>query len=79
MTNVNMLKEYILKSGYKIYFIAEKLGISYPCLQTRLNNKTDFRQTEIYTLCDLLNIDPDTRDKIFFAQSVDKLSTKEVI
>lgn len=67
MTNINMLKEYINKSGYKIYFIAEKLGISYPCLQTRLNNKTDFRQTEIIILCDLLDIDPINRDKIFFA------------
>lgn len=76
MTNINMLKEYISNSGYKIYFIAEKLGISYPCLQTRLNNKTDFRQSEIYTLCELLNIDAEAKDKIFFASNVDNLSTK---
>lgn len=62
-----MLKDYINKSGYKIYFIAKKLGISYPCLQTRLCNKTDFRQTEISMLCNLLGIDAEARNKIFFA------------
>lgn len=70
-----MLKNYIRKSGYRIYFIAEKLGITYQGLMNKIDNKTEFKQTEIVELTKLLNIDTESRELIFFSQNVDKIST----
>lgn len=75
MTNVNMLKEYINNSGLKLSFIADKLGIKYNTLMSKLSNKRDFKLAEIMELCRILNIDNETREVIFFANIVDKKST----
>lgn len=72
-----MLKNYIKESGYRIYFIAEKLGITYQALINKINNKSEFKQTEISVLTNLLDIDSETREKIFFANAVDKISTEK--
>ena len=64
MTNKELLDEYIAKSGLKISFIAEKLGITVQSFGQKRNNVSSFKAAEIYVLCDLLNIKED-RDKIF--------------
>ena len=64
MTNKELLDEYIAKSGLKITFIAEKLGITVQSFGQKRNNVSSFKAAEIYVLCDLLNIKED-RDKIF--------------
>lgn len=66
MTNTELLKKKIDESGYKIKFIAEKLGISYYGFLRKVNNDSEFKIKEVQTLCKLLNIRNDEREKIFF-------------
>ena len=44
--------------------IAKKLNISYQSLSYKINNKTDFKASEIQTLCDILKITD--KDQYFF-------------
>jgi len=64
MTNKDLLDEYIAKSGLKMSFIADKLGITIQSLGNKRNNVSSFKASEVYLLCDLLNI-TDDKDKIF--------------
>lgn len=68
MTNTSLLEKHIAESGYKRGFIAEKLGISRFTLAQKINNKSEFKANEIDMLCELLNIDTNTRMLIFFAK-----------
>ena len=64
MTNKELLDKYINKSGLKISFIAEQLGITVQSFGQKRNNLSSFKAAEIYVLCDLLHI-TDDKDKIF--------------
>lgn len=68
MTNTQLLREKINESGYKIYFIANKVGITYQGLLNKMNNRNEFRANEIQALFDLLNLSEEERNAIFFAQ-----------
>lgn len=67
MTDTNALKAIIKQSGLKKKFICEKIGLSMPGFLNKLNNESDFRQSEIKKLCEVLNLDASQRDLIFFA------------
>ena len=71
MTNKDKLEEYIEKSGYKKSFIAKQIGITRYALILKINNKSEFKATEIEILCTLLNIGVEERMAIFFAKRVD--------
>lgn len=71
MTNTPLLEKYIEKSGYKRSYIANVLGINSYTLSMKINNSSEFRASEIETLCELLNIDMENRMSIFFAKKVD--------
>lgn len=76
MTDTDLLKEKIKKSGLKIGFIVERLGTSYAWFNKKLENQKDFNAFEIQTLCDVLDIsDLAEKDRIFFAKNVEKSST----
>ena len=47
MTNTDELKKRIALSGYRIAFIAERLGISYQAFNNKVNNVTEFKASEI--------------------------------
>ena len=66
MTDTAKLRQKIKDSGYRIHFIAEKIGLSYQGLLNKVENKREFRAGEIIVLCDLLGIDAQERDTIFF-------------
>lgn len=69
MTNTNLLRQKIEESGLKLQFIADKLGISRQTLIAKINGKSEFNQTEIQILCDLLNIKSlKEKNLIFFFQ-----------
>lgn len=68
MTDTELLREKIKQSGYKIQFIAKKLGISYQGLLNKINNRSEFRAKEIQVLHDLLNLTEDERVAIFFTR-----------
>lgn len=67
MTNTSLLKDYIKKSGYKIVFLAQQLGISEHSLSRKVNGRNEFKASEIETLCKLLKIGTKDRMSIFFA------------
>ena len=68
MTNVELLKEKVAKSGLKTVFIAESIGISRASWYNKLNGKTKFTAEEIKKLCDTLRITSlREREEIFFS------------
>lgn len=70
MTNTALLREYIDKSGLKLQFIADEIGISRASLWQKITNKTEFKASEIRVLCDCLGINSKEKlDRVFFVQS----------
>ena len=67
MTNTELLREKIEKSGYKLQFIAQKIGITRQGLLNKINNRSEFRANEIQVLYDLLGLTAEERVAIFFA------------
>lgn len=63
--DTQMLDEYIQKSGLKISFIIEKLGISRTMFDRKRKGTASFKGSEVYVLCDLLKISDDIKPKIF--------------
>lgn len=71
MTNTSLLEKYIEKSGYKKSFIAERLGLTAYGFALKVNNKSEFKASEMTILCELLKINAKDKDAIFFAKQVD--------
>ena len=67
MTDSRLLREYFSASGLKYGAVAEKLGLSRQSLQRKIENKSEFRASEIQALVQILQIDQTERDRIFFA------------
>lgn len=70
MVNQNLLKAKIIEKGIEKKLIAEKLGISPTSLNYKLNNKTEFKGSEIQLLSEILGINEE-KDKYFFVHTVD--------
>ena len=69
MTNTEMLKDVIDKSGLKVSFIADYVGISRQSLWNKINNLSPFNQYEIDKMCDILKItNLKQKEAIFFAR-----------
>lgn len=67
MTNTDLLKQLITKSGLKLKYIAECLNISIQTLQRKVENQSEFKASEIKLLCEILNIESfDLEKKVFF-------------
>lgn len=78
MTDTLKLRELIKESGLKYNYIAKKLGLTHYGLQKKIENKTQFRTTEVKILCELLKINSlKKKEEIFFANEVDFKSTSE--
>lgn len=67
MTNTSLLEQYIEKSGYKKAFIAKQLGLTAYGFALKINNKSEFKASEMTILCNLLKINAKDKDAIFFA------------
>lgn len=68
MTDTEALKRKITEQGLKQGFIADKLGLSSYGFANKLNNKSEFKATEISLLCKLLNItNLSEKESIFFS------------
>lgn len=81
MTNKNEFVAAMKRVGLNQEQVAEYLGISTTALNNKINNKSEFKASEIQKLIVLFKIDPDDSDsinKIFFAPDVDLESTSEV-
>ena len=67
MTDTIRLREKIRLSGYKLSFVADKVGITRQALCNKINNRSDVRADEIQALYKLLGMTPEEREAIFFA------------
>ena len=77
MTDSAKLKEKIEKSGLKLGYIVKRLNTSYSWLNKKIENKRPFTAEEIQTLCSILKITSlKEKNEIFFAEDVEKNSTK---
>ncbi len=77
MTNTRLLNEAIQRSGLKKVFIAEKVGLSPVGLHNCITGKSEFKQSQISVICDLLGIkDLEQKEAIFFAEFVESYSTQ---
>lgn len=65
MVDVNLLKQKISESGMTFTAFAEKAGMLRETLYNRFENP-NFRASEITKISKVLNLDRDTRDRIFF-------------
>lgn len=73
MTDTELLKEWIARSGLKLSYIAQYMGLSRMGLYNKINNRRPFNQYEIEALCKLLKIrSAQEKVAIFFATHVDK-------
>lgn len=52
------------------YSFAEAMGLSEHSLSVKLNNRRNFKQTEIKKACELLNIAPSEMSDYFFTAEV---------
>ena len=67
MTNTSLLMQYIEKSGYKMSFIAKQLGLTAYGFSLKVNNKSEFKASEMTILSKLLKISARDKEAIFFA------------
>ena len=68
MTDTNALRSSIVNSGLKYKALAEIMGLSPYALQMKIDNKSEFKASEIDTLANTLGMDMQQRDAIFFLQ-----------
>lgn len=76
MTNTALLVEKIEKSGLKLAYIAECMGISYYGLRLKINGTNEFKQSEIECLARLLKLKQSEIRSIFFARNVCEMQTE---
>ena len=69
MTNTELLEKWILKSGKKKKYLAEKVGLSYAGFRNCLTNKAEFKTSQVKVLCEELGIS-NLKDKeaVFYAR-----------
>ena len=68
MTDKNLLYYFVKRAGFKNKDIAEAIGITPSGYTLKISNKSDFRQSEIKTICDLIGLTAEERDRVFFAE-----------
>lgn len=66
MTDTKKLRDKIDMSGYKLRFIASKIGITYQAFLKKINNETEFKASEIRVLSSLLGLSVEEKEAIFF-------------
>ena len=68
MTDTKRLREKIDYKGLKLKYLAEQLEITPYALALKINNKNEFKPSEIKMLCEVLEIDSlQEKEAIFFA------------
>lgn len=76
MTDTEELNRVIRESGLTKSYIADKLGITLFGFQKKRDNKSQFTAEEIKILCNVLKITSlKEKERIFFAENVDKMTT----
>ena len=72
MTDSEALRKLIESTGLKMKFVADYLGLSAYGLQLKVDNRQEFKTSEVAALCELLEINSlMTKEEIFFAKKDD--------
>ena len=71
MYNGSLLKNVINDSGVKLKFIALQLGLSEYVLRRKIDGVSEFKNSEIVAITELLSLTVSQRENIFFAKSVE--------
>lgn len=61
-----MLRDIIQEKGYKHEYIAKQLQITRACFSQKINGLREFKASEIKTVTEVLGLNSQQRDKIFF-------------
>lgn len=70
MADTTALRNLIAKRGLKMKFLAESLGLSQYGFQLKVDNKNDFKVSEVKVLRELLQIESlEEMERIFFRDS----------
>lgn len=78
MTDSAALRGLIAKRGLKLKYVADAVHLSRYGLQLKIDNKNEFKTSEVAILCGLLNIKSlEDKERIFFANIDDLKSTHE--
>ena len=67
MTNVVALKNLIEQRGIKISYICRETGICRTSLWKKMNGMTEFKQSEVAKISEVLGLKKREVDSIFFA------------
>ena len=68
MTNLKLLEEKIKASGLKKAYIAHKIGVSASTFSALMNNRAEFKASQISAICKILDIQDNAEIRaIFFA------------
>lgn len=71
MTDSFKLKFKINEKGFKYQYLANQLGIARTTLYNKINNDSEFFGNEILKLSELLELNLEEREEIFFNKKVD--------
>ena len=71
MTNTTLLRQKIDASGYKIIFLADKVGLTPQGFYKKLKDGSDWTFSQVMILQELLHLTKEEVDKIFFNQEVE--------
>lgn len=71
MYNGSLLKNVINDSGVKLKFIALQLGLSEYGLRRKIDGVSEFKNSEIVAITELLSLTVSQRENIFFAKDVE--------
>jgi hypothetical protein len=63
--NAKLLDDYIEKSGLRISYLTEQLGISRQAFDMKRKSINAFRASEVFVLCNLLHITEEDKKQIF--------------
>jgi hypothetical protein len=76
LTDSVLLRKKIESKGLKLKFVAEYLGLSPYGFQLKVENKQEFKTSEVAALCELLEIRTlGEKERIFFAKKDDSKSS----
>ena len=79
LTDSDALKALIKSRGLKLKYVADCLGLTSYGFALKLNNKPEFKTSEVAALCELLEIKSlKEKEALFFKQKDDLKSSNEV-
>jgi len=71
MTNTVLLKQKIDRSGYKVIYLAEQVGLTPQGFYKKLKDGSDWTFTQVMILKDLLHLTKEEVNSIFFNSKVE--------